>query len=91
MWPLGHLVDHARCSELYLNFLKMGRCFDRTTKLLLLLVVVGLWTNVLVSLFRSPPTVKASESVHCKGTLTANAYRATEATIGSYHVDLNCR
>jgi len=79
---MGHLVDHARCSELYLNFLKMGRCFDRTTKLLLLLVVIGLWINVLVSLFRSPLTVQVSESVHCKATLTANAYGETEATIG---------
>jgi hypothetical protein len=64
---------------------------DRTTKLLLLLVAVGLWINVLVSLFRSPATVKASESVHCKGTLTANAWGGTEATIGGYDVDLNCR
>ena len=88
---MGHLVDHARCSELYLNFLKMGRCFDRTTKLLLLLVVVDLCIDVLMSLFGSTPTVKASESVHCKGTMTANAYGATEATIGGYDADFNCR
>lgn len=58
-----------------------GMRIDRTTKLLLLLASVGLWINVLVSLFRLPAIVKATESVHCKGTLTANAYGATEATI----------
>jgi hypothetical protein len=62
---------------------------DRSAKLLLILIALGLWVNALAPLFRST-TVRASSSTHCTGTLKANAWGGEKATIGGYDVDVNC-
>jgi hypothetical protein len=62
---------------------------DRTTKLLLLLIGLGLVANILVPLLR-PSRISAASSFACKGELKANAWGGTTATIGGYNVDVTC-
>jgi hypothetical protein len=62
---------------------------DRSAKLLLILIALGLRANLLVPLFRST-TVRASSSSHCTGTLTANAWGGEKPSIGGYDVDVSC-
>lgn len=63
---------------------------DKTTKLLLLALALGLWANVMISLFR-PPTTSAQASYNCTGDLKANTYGGDTATKGGYVVDVKCR
>jgi hypothetical protein len=63
---------------------------DRTTKLLLLLIALAIFANTVVSLTR-PVRARAADSFSCDGTLKANAYGGTQATIGGYKVDIDCR
>jgi hypothetical protein len=62
---------------------------DGSTKLLLVLIALGLWANALAPLFR-PKTVRASSSATCTGTLKANAWGGEKASIGGYNVDISC-
>jgi hypothetical protein len=62
---------------------------DSFTKLLLALIALGLFANALSPLLRPKP-VRAANSTTCKGTLKANAWGGTEASIGGYDVDVTC-
>ena len=62
---------------------------DRTTKVLLLLIAVGLWVSALAPLLR-PKTIRAASSTTCTGTLKANAWGGGTANIGGYDVDVSC-
>jgi hypothetical protein len=64
---------------------------DKTTKLPLAVIALGLWLNAFVPLLRPARTVKASESFKCTGDLKANAWGGTEASIGGYRVDISCQ
>jgi hypothetical protein len=64
---------------------------DRTTKVLLALIALGLWLNALAPMFRTPRVVRAADKLTCKGELKANAWGGTSATIGGYDVDVTCR
>ena len=63
---------------------------DRTTKMLLALIVLGLFANAAVP-FLHPHAVKAGSDLTCSGALKANAYGGTEATIGGYELHLSCQ
>ena len=62
---------------------------DRYTRIMLTVIAVALLAIVL------RPEVKAASaqasSVHCTGTLRANAFGGTEKLIGGYQVDISCR
>jgi hypothetical protein len=62
---------------------------DRSTKIILLLIAIGLWINALIPLFR-PRVVSAQKSFACKGELKANAWGGTAANIGGYTVKMDC-
>ncbi|MBZ5634480.1 MAG: hypothetical protein LAO55_15260 [Acidobacteriia bacterium] len=62
---------------------------DKTTKLLLLAIALGLLANMLVAIFRPVP-VKAASTLTCKGEIKANAWGGTTASIGGYEVDVKC-
>lgn len=62
---------------------------DKTIKLLLLLIALAIFCNA-IALLIHPAHTSAMESFTCDGTLKANAYGGTEATIGGYNVDLRC-
>ncbi len=64
---------------------------DRTTKLLLALIAVGLWLNAVALLFHPVRAVRASGKITCDGKLKANAWGGTEASIGGYDVDVTCQ
>ncbi len=63
---------------------------DRTTKLLLVLIALGLWANALSPLFRPARIVHASATWKCDGKLKASAFGAKEFP-GGYDVDVTCR
>jgi hypothetical protein len=63
---------------------------DRCTKILLVLIALGLFANAIAP-FGRPLPVRAADSFKCEGELKANAWGGTEATIGGYKVDLSCR
>lgn len=62
---------------------------DRTTKLLLLLIALGLWLNALTPLFY-PVTARAETDSHCTGSITTNSLGGTQPTVGDYAVDVTC-
>jgi hypothetical protein len=61
---------------------------DRTTKILLLLVVLGLCANVLTSFFRPITVVRAADQVSCKGKLKASPFGVIYP--GGYDVEISC-
>jgi hypothetical protein len=63
---------------------------DRTTKLLLAIIALGLWLNAMAPVFRTQRIVRAADKLTCKGELKANAWGGTAATIGGYDVDVTC-
>jgi hypothetical protein len=62
---------------------------DRTTKLLLALIALGLWLNVVAPLFHQTRVVRAADKITCDGKLKASAFGATEFP-GGYDVDVTC-
>jgi hypothetical protein len=62
---------------------------DKTTKMLLVLIALGLWFNALAPMFRSARVVRAAEKITCDGKLKASAFGAT-AFPGGYDVDVTC-
>lgn len=63
---------------------------DKTTKVLLGLIALGLWLNAMVPLWHTARVVKASEKFTCDGKVKVNAWGATEPTIGGYDVSVTC-
>jgi hypothetical protein len=63
---------------------------DKSTKILLAAIALGLFANAIAPLAR-PVRVRAAESFTCDGALKANAWGGVEATIGGYKVELSCR
>ncbi len=63
---------------------------DKTTKVLLVFIGMGLWLNALLPVLRPAHMVKASSSYSCSGKLKASAFGATEAMVGGYDVDVTC-
>jgi hypothetical protein len=63
---------------------------DRTTKLILGVIAVGLWVNAILPMFRPTRTLKASTSFKCSGQLKAKEFGATVANGGGYYVDVTC-
>lgn len=63
---------------------------DKTTKMLLALIALGLWLNAIAPMFRAQRTVRAADKLTCKGELKANAWGGAAATIGGYDVDVTC-
>lgn len=62
---------------------------DKTTKMLLALIALGLLFNVIAPLFSSVRGVRAAGRVTCTGTLKASPFGAT-AFPGGYDVDVTC-
>jgi hypothetical protein len=62
---------------------------DRTTKLLLLVIALGLFANAVALLIR-PQQAHAAGSLSCTGEIKANAWGGTTASIGGYNVDVKC-
>jgi hypothetical protein len=62
---------------------------DRTTKIILIALALGLFANAIVPLVR-PTVTSAAGGSHCTGTIKANAWGGTEPSIGGYQVDVNC-
>lgn len=62
---------------------------DRTVKLLLLAIALGLWANIAVSLIR-PVAASAQSEISCDGTLKANAFGGIEPSIGGYKISMKC-
>jgi hypothetical protein len=62
---------------------------DRTTKVLLALIAIGLWLNAMVPLFHPIRAVRASSKFTCGGKLKASAFGATQFP-GGYDVDVTC-
>jgi hypothetical protein len=62
---------------------------DRTTKILLVVIALGLFANALALLLRPAPA-SAQNSFSCTGELRANAWGGTTASIGGYGVDVKC-
>ena len=63
---------------------------DKTTKLLLALIALGLWLHVVAPLFHPARVVRASDKITCEGKLKASAFGATEFP-GGYDVDVTCK
>ena len=63
---------------------------DKTTKILLLLIALGLFLNVAAQLWR-PEQVQAQSRTTCTGELTANAWGGVKEIIGGYSIKLDCR
>ncbi len=63
---------------------------DKTTKVLLGLIALGLWLNAMAPLWHKARAVKASERFTCDGKLKVNVWGATEPMIGGYDVDVTC-
>jgi hypothetical protein len=57
---------------------------DRTTKLLLLAIAVGLWMNVVGQLLRPAPVQAAVENVQSERTLLRNISTKVDAIWGGY-------
>jgi hypothetical protein len=62
---------------------------DRTTKMILILAVLGLWLNAIAPLFH-PKSVAAQNPFTCTGEIKVNAWGATTTSIGGYNVKLDC-
>ncbi len=62
---------------------------DRTTKILLTVIALGLFANVVTPLLH-PRTVEAESGLTCNGELKAHAWGGTEASIGGYSLKLTC-
>jgi hypothetical protein len=62
---------------------------DTTTKLLLLIIALGLWLVALTPLFH-PTTASASGNTHCTGTVKVNPWGSAAPSIGGWDVDLKC-
>jgi hypothetical protein len=62
---------------------------DKTTKIVLVLLALGLWLNAVAPLLR-PRKVSAESPFKCTGDIKVNAWGATAASIGGYNVTLNC-
>jgi hypothetical protein len=58
--------------------------YTRTILTLIAACLIVLTVNALT------PRVRASDSIHCTGTLKANAWGGIESTIGGYNVDVTC-
>ena len=63
---------------------------DRTAKIILSVLALGLYANAIVPLLR-PITASAQRSFKCEGELKANAWGGIEATVGGYKVAVDCR
>jgi hypothetical protein len=62
---------------------------DRTTKVLLALIAIGLWLNAVAPFF-PVRAVRASSKITCDGKLKTSAFGAT-AFPGGYDVDVTCQ
>jgi hypothetical protein len=63
---------------------------DKTSKLILAAIAVGLFANAISPLLH-PARVSAQSSFKCSGELKANAWGGIESMIGGYAVELSCR
>lgn len=63
---------------------------DRTTKLLLLLIALGLLANA-VALLLHPVKTLAASPFSCDGELKANAFGATAPSLGGYKASFSCQ
>lgn len=62
---------------------------DKTSKIFLLLIALGLWANLLLRIPASH-TVRADGPMHCRGTFKVNPWGAEQKTIGGYDLDVTC-
>ena len=62
---------------------------DKTTKIALVLLALGLWFNALAPLVR-PRKVSAGSPSKCTGEIRVKELGATTAGEGGYDVTLNC-
>ncbi len=63
---------------------------DKTTKILLALIALGLWFNAMAPLFHPTPVVRAADKVTCEGKLKASAYGTTTYP-GGYDFEVTCK
>jgi hypothetical protein len=63
---------------------------DRTTKIILMIIALGLLANALTPLLRPIPVAAQNSPFACTGTFKVNPWGTTATSIGGYDIDLKC-
>ena len=64
---------------------------DRTTKIILTMIALGLMANAITPLLRPIPVAAQGSPFSCSGKINVNPWGPTEPSIGGYKVDLDCK
>lgn len=64
---------------------------DKTLKIILLFIALGLFANAVSPLIQPRTAQAADDSFHCSGDLTAKAMGGTQGVVGGYNVDVTCK